>query len=193
MFARIRENRVAFAIAFAFTSIFTQPGLAQETVTTPQAHAEWNPSSLCNQRLFPIGAAPLTRLEAQGVHGRPYREPSPSGCECGKPLGLTRCPNASNYWPRPLSAKLGQNHPRLACSLTNQVVPAINAPFDRLQGYSGVSSYRRSDNGYCGDGVGRGQDAYGCVGETRAKYGIYGSSAGVVGLGIRNPGSPIQR
>jgi hypothetical protein len=181
--------------AFLMTVFLNAAALHAQSAFVPQPHAPAlaNPGDRCYECLHPDSRQPLTRLEAQGFRGRPHVETPPGGCECGKPLGRTRMPNSSMYWPRPLSAHLEANKPATAQWLKHSWVPAVNAPFDRLQGYQGPSRYQRTDNGYCGDRFGWGRDPYGCVGQTRAAHGIYGSAAGVVGLGIRDPGAPIPR
>jgi hypothetical protein len=168
--------------------------LAHETASLSAAQDAGHPyDRRCNECLYPSERRPLTRLEASGFRGRPYLETQPGSCRCGKPLANTRVPNVNNYWPRPFSAALDMHHSANCVPDGSSLTRTMNAPFDPMQGYPGPIRYQRCDDGYCGSRLGFGRDPYGCVGETRAQYGIYGSAAGIVGLGVRDPGAPIAR
>ncbi len=98
-----------------------------------------------------------------GLHGRPYQEREPGGCECGSKQCSCDRPCRSLHWPRPFSVGQNERHPGLSGDSRR---PRAHDGFDRLRNFKLVN-YTRTDNGYCGDAHGCNADRYGCVGESR--------------------------
>ena len=167
-------------IAISFLSLGLVAA-AQESPSTNQAadavslspinvaHEAIEPNGRCNECVRPYETRPGTRYDLPGFRGRPYIAAPVGGCQCGHATGVTRHPNASAHWPRPLSASVDQALPQFSNWMEQGVAPAITSPFDRLGNFRGLP-YQRRDSGYCGPG----RDPYGCLGESRAANNVSG-------------------
>lgn len=133
----------------------------------------------------PIGTE--SRFGHWGNNGRPYHESEPGGCLCNKEHAPNH-PKFSIYWPRPFSVMIDDHHPDYAAE---RYLPGpkdrIVDVFNSLSTFK-LSSYKRTDNGYCGPGV----DPFGCLGESKqqSNAAMVGyprvSNQAIPGLGQRN-------